>query len=118
MLLVVSVLCLSLAGCAAVTNPAVVGYPARRLPPELLFGKSRDEEVSIPLSVLGQPNPAVYRLGEGDVLSVYIEGIFSKQEQPLPVHFTESLRVTPTLGYPVTVREDGTIALPLSSRSP
>jgi len=112
-LLFASFLCLSLTGCAAVTNPAVVGYPARRLPEELLFGKSRDAEVTIPLSVLGQPSPSVYRLGPGDVLSVYIEGMFSKQEQPLPVHFTESLRVSPTLGYPVTVREDGTVALPL-----
>src|SRR6516162_2844228 len=111
--LLASLLCSSLCGCAAVTNPAVIGYPARRLPPEMLFGRSRDEEISIPLSMLGQPTPDVYRLGPDDVLSIYIEGIFSKTEQPLPVHYTDTFRVKPTVGYPVTVRDDGTIALPL-----
>jgi protein involved in polysaccharide export with SLBB domain len=79
----------------------------------MLFGRSRDEEISIPLSMLGQPTPDVYRLGPDDVLSIYIEGIFSKTEQPLPVHYTDTFRVKPTVGYPVTVRDDGTIALPL-----
>jgi hypothetical protein len=113
MLLVGVLLCSNLSGCSAVTNPTVVGYPARRLPDELLFGRTRDAEVTIPLSILGQPSPDVYRLGPDDVLSVYIEGIFSEKDQPLPVHYTETFRVRPSLGYPITVRDDGTIVLPL-----
>jgi hypothetical protein len=91
----------------------VEGFPARRLPPQVLFGNSRDEEVTIPLSLLGQPNPTIYRLGPNDILSVYLEGIFAKGDQPLPVHYTETFRTRPTIGYPISVREDGTIVLPL-----
>jgi protein involved in polysaccharide export with SLBB domain len=89
------------------------GFPVRRLPPELLFGNEKDGEVSIPLSLLSQEPPAVYRLGPGDVLGVYIEGVLGERDQPLPTHFPETPRVTPSIGYPIPVREDGTLSLPL-----
>src|SRR5258708_1046039 len=86
LVLAASLFCLSQSGCAAITNPTVDAFPARGLPPELLFGRSRDEEVSILLSLLGQPSPTIYRLGPNDVLSVYIEGIFTTKQELLPIH--------------------------------
>jgi hypothetical protein len=113
LLLAAALLCLSFSGCAALTNPTLPGVPVRRLPPELLYGKSRDAEVTIPLTLLGQPKPETYRLGPGDILGIYIEGILGEPKQAPPIHFTDSPRLKSALGYPVPVRDDGTIALPL-----
>src|SRR6266849_7969427 len=112
LLLAASLLCVSLGGCASLTNPTVDGIPARRLPPELLFGRVRDDEITIPLSLLGQPAPQTYRLGPNDVLGVFLEGVLGEPKQPLPVYFLDSPRVRAGIGYPISVREDGTIALP------
>jgi hypothetical protein len=106
-------------GCAALTNPVLEGVPVRRLPPELL-GPSKNETVTIPLTALEQPHPDVYRLDAGDVLGIYIEGVLGSERPragelpaPPPVHFPESIRQNPTFGYPIAVRPDGTLALPL-----
>ncbi|HEX3868848.1 MAG TPA: FAD-dependent oxidoreductase, partial [Pirellulales bacterium] len=45
------------------------------------------------------------KLRSNDVLGVYIEGVFGDPESPPPVSHP--------VGYPVTIRQDGTIALPL-----
>jgi hypothetical protein len=112
------------AGCAALTNPVADGVPVRHLPPELL-GKSRDVEVTIPLSLLEQKPPDVYRLAPGDVLGIWIEGVFpvgpTKGDLPStpppinvapPVQIRDQRRLPPGIGYPVPVRENGTISLP------
>src|SRR5262245_53572787 len=67
-------LCALLNGCAALTNPVGDGVPVRHLNPELL-GKPKDVSQTLPLSLLGQPAPDVYRLAPGDVLGVWIEGV-------------------------------------------
>src|SRR5262245_9103230 len=51
--LLVSFLCLGAVGCAALTNPVAEGVPVSRLSPEIL-GPSRDDEVTIPLTLLGR----------------------------------------------------------------
>jgi protein involved in polysaccharide export with SLBB domain len=107
----------ALTGCAALSNPVLEGVPVRRLPPELL-GKPRDATVTIPLTVLSQPRPPDYRLDTGDILGVYVEGIFERARAgeppvPPPVHFPDALYIQPSMGYPIPVRADGTIALPL-----
>lgn len=100
------------AGCAAVTNPVADGIPAHRLPPELL-GTSRESLKVIPLNLLRQKPPAVYRLEPGDILGIYIEGVLGgDRNQPIPVRAGEGV-VQPAIGYPVPVRENGTISLPL-----
>jgi hypothetical protein len=112
-------------GCAALTNPVAEGVPVRVLPPELL-APPRDEEVCVPAALLGQPTPEVYRLAPGDVLGVWIEGVFpaagavapGAAGTPPPVHlppptdFRDQRRLLPAAGYPVAVEEDGTISLP------
>src|SRR5262249_38035105 len=49
----------------------------------------------------------------GDVLGVWIEGVLGDKNQPPPVRIPEVANTPPAVGYPVPVREDGTIALPL-----
>jgi protein involved in polysaccharide export with SLBB domain len=109
--------CVFLCGCAAMTNPVVDGIPVHRLPPELL-ATPRNDTRTIPLALLEQPQPAVYLLEPGDVLALYIEGILGERTQPIPINAPPVVQIrdqhtpTPTLGYPVPVRQDGTIALP------
>jgi protein involved in polysaccharide export with SLBB domain len=104
--------CSLLTGCAALTNPVADGVPVRRLPPELL-ATSRESEKTIPLNLLRQSQPDAYRLDAGDVLGVYVEGILGQANQPPPVRYGEQGNVPPALGYPLPVRDDGTVPLPL-----
>lgn len=105
-------------GCAALTNPVKRGLPAAELPPELR-GVSRGGEQTIPMSLLGQPQPVVYRLVPGDVVGVYVEGVMDER-LPIPIgRVPEQVRRVPprgeipsSIGYPVTVHEDGTLWLP------
>jgi protein involved in polysaccharide export with SLBB domain len=105
-------LCPLLTGCAAVSNPVASGILVSRLPPEYR-AKSREEEKTIPLPLLRQKRPDVYRLGPGDVLGVYIEGVLGDRTQPPPVRFSEQGNLPPATGFPIPVQEDGTLSLPL-----
>jgi protein involved in polysaccharide export with SLBB domain len=59
-----------------------------------------------------------YLLDAGDVLGVYIEGILpyssaDKPPEPPPVNFPgENSTLDPSIGFPIAVQENGTIALP------
>jgi protein involved in polysaccharide export with SLBB domain len=105
--------CMSVCGCAAVTNPVADGVPVRRLPAGYLPPPKEDEK-TIPLTLLRQKPPDAYRLDAGDVLGVYIENVLGDKNQPPPVHFSELTNVPPALGYPLPVREDGAVPLPLT----
>jgi protein involved in polysaccharide export with SLBB domain len=106
-------------GCASLTNPVADGVAVRRLPAELL-APAKVGEQTIPLSSLGQPRPAAYRLDTGDVLGVYVEGFLGERQtpDPLPIHVgslvqsRDQRRLPPSAGYPVTIEENGTIHLP------
>jgi hypothetical protein len=112
LLLAFAWLAVFLSGCAALTNPVADGVRARTLPPEFL-GERRDEEKPVPLYLLRQPPPRVYRLDAGDVLGIWIEGVLGDRNQPVPVHYSDQGNLPPALGFPIPVREDGTILLPL-----
>jgi protein involved in polysaccharide export with SLBB domain len=105
-------------GCAAVTNPVADAVPVRLLPPEFL-APPRDGEHTVPLTLLGQPQPADYRLAAGDVLGVYVDGFLGERTQPLPMHVAplvqvrDQRRLPPALGYPLVVQDDGKIMLPM-----
>jgi hypothetical protein len=117
-----------LPGCAALTNPTLNGIPVRRLPTELLSSPRREVLQTVPLSLLRQAQPEEYRLGPGDVLGVYIAGVVPpafnlEQLAPPPVNFPSRIDpsgagLPPSLGYPMEVRNDGTIALPLTDPIP
>src|SRR5262249_52301070 len=104
--------CATAAGCPAVTNPVADGVPVWRLPPEFL-PRPKAEEKPIPLTLLRQKPPDVYPLDAGDVLGVYIERVLGERAVPPPVRLGEVTNQPPALGYPVPVRPDGTLPLPL-----
>jgi len=93
------------------------GVPARYLPDELR-GRSKESMQMIDLSMLRRRPDAQYRVDSEDVLAVYIENILGRADQPpvnQPVGQTTSQLNgyrPPTLGYPLTVRDDGAIAIP------
>jgi hypothetical protein len=101
-------------GCAALSNPTAEGIPVRRLSPELL-AKPRQDEKTIPLSLLHQEKPEVYRLGPGDVLGIYLPPALGDPKQPFPVQMSysgERREPIASVGYPIPVQPDGTIPLP------
>jgi hypothetical protein len=100
---------LGLSGCAAMRP--MDGVPARYLPEELR-GVDRAAAQRVDLSRLGQPTPAHYRVDAGDVLAIYIESVLGQREQP-PINRPIDPSQPPTLGYPLTVRDDGMLSLPL-----
>jgi protein involved in polysaccharide export with SLBB domain len=119
------VVCSLAGGCAALTNPVADGVSVRHVPLELLE-PTKEGEQTIPLTMLGQPRPATYRLEPGDVLGVYIEGFLGERDQaaPLPIHVgplaqvRDQHRLAPSAGYPVPVEDDGTIHLPAAGSLP
>jgi protein involved in polysaccharide export with SLBB domain len=110
--LVCAAAALANSGCAAMTNPVGQGIPVSRLPAEYL-SPSMEGMTEIPLTTLRQNPPDKYRLAAGDLLGVYVEGIMGDKAQPPPVRFPEHNNLPPAIGYPVPVREDGTLPLPL-----
>ena len=107
-----SVLVLLQSGCSLCE--ALQGIPAvaaHRVPPQYL-GRPRRGMQEISMTRLRQNPPAVYQLGPSDILGVYIETVIGDSDEPLPVHFHEDGTRPPAVGYPIPVREDGTIDLP------
>lgn len=101
--------CSSTGGIGGCDIPAV---PANRLPDEFLSRpKSQMNELS--LNRLRQTTPDVYQLAAGDILGVYIETVLGSPDMPPPVTYPESGDQPPALGFPIPIREDGTLALPL-----
>jgi hypothetical protein len=103
-------------GCAALTNPVADGIPVRNLPPEYL-GEPRANLKAVPLGLLRQPPPDAYRLAPGDVLGIVVEGVLGggtgERREAIPVRLGDlATSATPAQGFPVPVREDGTVALP------
>src|SRR5262249_19246386 len=67
----------------------------------------------VPLTTLRQPPPAKYILASGDTLGIYIEGVLGGAEATPPVNIPATPEMAPSVGYPIPVREDGTLSLPL-----
>src|SRR4051812_5028777 len=105
-------------GCASFSNPAAPdAIPVHRLPPDV-FGRPREEERTIPLTLLRQEAPKNYLFDAGDILGVFVEGVLGQRGEAPPVMTQPptSMGATPpppALGYPIPVQENGTISLPL-----
>ena len=54
-----------------------------------------------------------YRIGSGDVLAVFIERVLGKSHIDPPVQIPKDPNLPPVIGYPIPVRQDGTIAVPM-----
>jgi protein involved in polysaccharide export with SLBB domain len=93
----------------------VTGIPARRVPRELL-ATTRADTTPIDMVRLRQDPPAAYLVEARDILGIYIEGVLgggTEQTAAPPVQNPERGGLPPAIGYPIAVREDGTISLPL-----
>lgn len=77
------------------------------------FEDSRSDKEPINFLKLRRTPPDSYRLDDRDVLGIYIEGVLGVKEEAPPVHISEDADVPPAIGYPVPVRENGTVSLPL-----
>lgn len=103
-------------GCTSLTQP-LAGIPVRRLPPQFLAA-SKNNLVPLDPSRLTQEPPRQYLIDKGDILGIYIEGVlpFSASDrvpEPPPVNFPkDDSTLDPSIGYPIVVQENGTIALP------
>lgn len=98
----------------------LTGCPIARnsVPPHCVIGpraydapKASKEPLNFVL--LRQDPPDVYLLGPDDVLGIYIERILGQPEIAPPVHYPEGGDLPPAVGYPIPVRADGTISLPM-----
>lgn len=98
------------AGCAAFRND-LDGVPARYLPEEYRVASERGKQPINP-ALLGQPYPAEYRVDTGDVLTVYVEGVLGRPPEQPPIQSANRTYDRAATGYPIAVRDDGTIALP------
>jgi len=102
------------AGCSSVARNAI---PADCVQPNVL-DRPRSDRQPIDFSKLRQDPPRVYLLGPRDILGIYVEGVLGKADEPPPVYMPQRWEYgessPPALGFPVPVREDGTISLPLT----
>jgi hypothetical protein len=111
-LLAAMVFALSQIGCTALMSP-IDSIPADRVPRQFLAEPQANKK-QIDLARLRQPKPANYILDADDILGVYIERILGNPEEAPPVTFpAEGSDLSPSIGFPIPIREDGTISLPL-----
>ncbi len=102
-----------LPGWAGCCSPFWYSVPADCVNGPRLFDAPRASQEPINFVCLRQDPPPVYQLGPRDILGIYIEGVLGKPDDPPPVHFPEQADIPPAIGYPIPVREDGTLVLPL-----
>jgi hypothetical protein len=105
----------SAGGCGALRP--LRGIPSNYYPAQL-EGTPRTGRQTIDLSLLRQAPPDHYLLDSGDVLGVIAEGVLGRPEDVPPVYYPTEKDVPPSLGYPIPVREDGTISLPYAPPLP
>jgi RNA polymerase sigma factor (sigma-70 family) len=90
----------------AVQDPA----PAQR--PVEQTGDASNKLKTVSFLSLQRTPMDVYRLAAGDTLGLVIDGILGDSKQLIPVRQGENSNTPPVMGYPMVVREDGTIPLP------
>ena len=102
---------MSMTGCTALFSPLDT-IPASRLPAQF---RAEPQASKVPLNParLRQTRPEFYTLDSKDVLGVFIEGILGNADEPPPVQLAnQGSDLPPAIGFPVPVREDGTLSLP------
>lgn len=103
---------LSLTGCTALFSP-IESIPAARVPAQFL-AEPQANKVPIDASRLRQPKPEFYTLDSEDVLGIFIEGVLGNLDEAPPVQIPPpNSDLPPAIGFPVPIRDDGTISLPL-----
>ena len=102
---------MSLTGCTSILSP-IETIPANRVPQEFLAIPQADK-VPIDVSRLRIDKPEFYILDNEDVLGIFIDGVLGQFDAPPPVQLpAPGSDLPPAIGFPVPIREDGTITLP------
>ncbi len=100
-----------LTGCTSLLSP-IDTIPASRVPIQFL-AEPQTQKTNIDPSRLRQTKPRNYILDSGDVLGIFIEGVLGGVDEAPPVQVpSPDSDLPPGIGYPVPVREDGTLSLP------
>ena len=104
-------MCMSLTGCTALFSP-IDTIPAERVPAQFL-AEPQANKVPIDVARLRQVKPEFYTLDADDVLGIFVEGVLGNFEETPPVNIPgPDSDLPPAIGFPVPVREDGTLSLP------
>lgn len=112
LMLVFALLSVSSTGCTALFSP-IDTIPASRVPRQFLAEPQADK-VPIDYSRLRQDQSDFYTLDAEDVLGVFIENVLGEFGSAPPVQIPDpNSDLPPAIGFPIPVREDGTISLPL-----
>jgi len=98
-------------GFAQIFRPPVNAVPANQLGPEYSY---RAQTEPVDASQLRLTPSKEYFLDSGDVLGIFIDGVLGEIDQAPPVQYPlPDSDLPPSLGFPVAVRADGSISLPL-----
>jgi len=107
-----TLICVSSTGCTALFSP-IDTIPAQRVPRQFL-AEPQASKIPIDYSRLRQDEPEFYTLDSEDVLGVFIENVLGEFGSAPPVQIPDpNSDLPPAIGFPVPVREDGTVSLPL-----
>ena len=99
------------AGCASADQSRGRRSSGTHLPPELLAIPKEGQQV-LPLTLLRQ-KPAEELSPRGRRRPRHLHRRRARKRNVAPVRLVEQSGLPPALGYPIPVREDGTISLPL-----
>lgn len=107
-------ICLSfgLSGCTSILSP-INAIPADQVPPQFLAAPQANKR-PIDVSLLRHVAPPSYILDKDDILGVFVDGVLGEEKQAPPVTIPDPQSdLSPGIGFPIPVRDDGTISLPL-----
>ena len=102
---------LTASGCTSILSP-IQSIPAERVPPQFL-AEPQANKTNIDPARLSQPVPKNYLLDENDVLGVFVEGVLGEFDSAPPVIENPGNDLPPAIGFPIPVRQDGTLSMPL-----
>lgn len=111
-LALMAMLVIPVVGCSPVMINGIPAIPAHRVPAEFLVATKKDELQPISISRLRQDPPEVYILGAGDILGLYIENVLGSSDELPPINYPDDPSRAPSIGFPVPIRDDGTVSLP------
>lgn len=81
--------------------------------PRELLAESKEDDEYIPWGLLQRNPPEKALIQPDDVLGVYLVGVLGTEDQLPPVQLPDAANVPPALGFPIPVRANGTIPLPM-----
>ncbi len=101
----------ALSGCTSIISP-INAIPAELVPPQFLAAPQANKR-PIDVSLLRNISPPAYILDKDDILGVFIEGVLGQPGEAPPVHIPDAQSdLSPGIGFPIPIREDGSISLP------